>query len=149
MMRRTLTAALVLLVAGCASAAPEDPTVLIRISNSRPEPLQCRMAFGHWVDRDLGIAEMGAGNSGAIKVKVQQQPQDGALYIMRSDGQRRMMIENIFCARVDHWQVTVGQIDLAVVRQKHPSEVWVSCGLPEDGGHVVCSKPKLWRSVPE
>ena len=149
MMRQAFTALLGLLVAGCATPAPEDPTVLIRISNARPGPLQCKMVFGHWVDRDLGIAEMAPGNGGAIKVEVRQQPQDGALYIMRSDGQRRMMVENIFCAREGHWQVTVGQIDLAVVREKRPSEVWVSCGLPEDGGRVVCSKPKLWRAAPK
>src|SRR3954469_20924733 len=88
------------LVAGCAGASPPapDPEVLIRISNARAEPLQCRMMFGHWVDRDLGVATIGGGTATGISITVQQQPQDGALYMMRPDGERRMMIENIFCA---------------------------------------------------
>jgi hypothetical protein len=136
---------LALLLAGCAGAGESsDPTVTIRISNARPGPLQCRMMFGHWVDRDLGTAAMDAGNSSGISVEVQQQPKDGALYIMRADGERRMMVENIFCAREGDWKATVGQIDLAVVRTARPREVWVSCGLPENGSRVVCGKPKFW-----
>ena len=136
-----------LLATGCAGATePSDPEVLIRISNARAEPLQCRMMFGHWVDRDLGLATIGGGTSNGISVKVQQQREDGALYIMRDDGERRMMVENIFCAQKDHWQVTVGQVDLATVRTARPKEVWISCALPETGGRVVCGKPKLWYS---
>jgi hypothetical protein len=145
MMRRLRVVSAMLLAAGCAAPQPrEDPTVTIQITNARAEPLQCRMMFGHWVDRDLGTVAL----VGKIAVEVQQQPADGALYVMRDDGQRRMMVENIFCARPDHWQVSVGQVDLATVRAARPSEVWVSCFLPEDGGHVVCSKPKLWRREP-
>ena len=146
-MRLRLVLAAALLVAGCASddaANRADPSVLIRISNARSEPLQCRMMFGHWVDRDLGVATIGAGTTTGISVTVQQQPKDGALYIERDDGERRMMVENIFCARENDWQATVGQVDLAVVRAARPKEVWVSCALPETGGRVVCSKPKLW-----
>ena len=139
-----LTAAL--LVAGCALRVTDaaDHEVLIRISNARAEPLQCRMMFGHWVDRDLGVATLGSGTSTGISVKVQQQPADGALYVLRDDGARRMMVENIFCARPDDWQATVGQIDLAAVRSARPIEVWISCALPENGGRVACSAPKLW-----
>jgi hypothetical protein len=135
-----------LLAAGCAGdvADSSDPEVLIRISNARAEPLQCRMMFGHWVDRDLGVATIGGGTATGISVKVQQQPEDGALYIMRDDGKRRMMVENIFCARPDDWQATVGQMDLAAVRAVRPKEVWVSCALPETGGRVTCAEPKLW-----
>ena len=138
-----------LLATGCAGA-PEasDPEVLIRISNARAEPLQCRMMFGHWVDRDLGLATIGGGTSNGISVKVQQQAKDGALYILRDDGARRMMVENIFCAQKDHWQVTVGQVDLAAVRTARPKEVWISCALPETGGRVVCGPPKLWYRAP-
>ena len=145
MVQRLLAMALALLVAGCSGISETaDPTVRIRISNARPGALQCRMMFGHWVDRDLGKAAMDAGNGGGISVEVQQQPKDGALYVMRDDGERRMMVENIFCAREGDWQATVGQIDLAMVRTARSREVWVSCGLPEDGGRVVCGKPKLW-----
>ena len=146
MMRSLPFLAMAWLVAGCAGndAASSDPEVLIRISNARAEPLQCRMMFGHWTDRDLGLATIGGGTETGISVKVQQQPKDGALYVMRSDGARRMMVENIFCARPDDWQATVGQIDLAVVRTGRPKEVWISCALPESGGRVTCTAPKLW-----
>lgn len=134
------------LTAGCSGGAGEnpDPEILIRISNARAEPLQCRMMFGHWVDRDLGVATIGGGSGTGIAVTVRQQPKDGALYVMRDDGQRRMMVENIFCARENDWQATVGQIDLAAVRAARPKEVWVSCALPEGGGRVACIAPKLW-----
>ena len=135
-----------LLAAGCALRVTDaaNHEVLIRISNARAEPLQCRMMFGHWVDRDLGVATIGSGTETEISVTVQQQPEDGALYIMRDDGQRRMMVENIFCAREGDWQATVGQMDLSVVRAARPKQVWVSCALPETGGPVVCGEPKLW-----
>jgi len=148
-MRLVSFVALGLLAAGCAGGAESaDPTVTIRITNARPGPLQCRMMFGHWVDRDLGTAEMGGGNAGGISVTVQQQPKDGALYILRDDGERRMMVENIFCAQPDNWQATVGQVDLAAVRTARPKQVWVSCALPEDGGRVTCAAPKLWFDAP-
>ena len=79
---------------------------------------------------------------------MQQQPEDGALYIMRDDRQRRMMVENIFCARPDDWQASVGQIDLAAVRGERAKEVWVSCALPAGGGRVACAAPKLWYAKP-
>ncbi len=139
-MMRFLLFVAALLVAGCAGDQPvTDPEVLIQISNARAEPLQCRMMFGHWVDRDLGVA-----TATGIAVKVRQQPQDGALYMMRDDGARRMMVENIFCARPDDWQATVGQVDLATVRTARPKEVWISCALPESGARVTCTAPKLW-----
>jgi hypothetical protein len=149
-MRRLSCLAAAVLVAGCAGGDGDsaDPEVLIRISNARAEPLQCRMMFGHWVDRDLGLATIGGGTATGISVKVRQQPADGALYIMRDDGERRMMVENIFCAHEGHWQATVGQIDLAMVRTARPKEVWVSCALPESGGRVECGAPKLWYRAP-
>ena len=148
-MIRFLPLLAVLLLAGCAGAASKsDPEVLIRISNAGAEPLQCRMMFGHWVDRDLGAATRGGGTATGIAVKVLQQPADGALYVMRDDGERRMMLENILCARDGDWQATVGQIDLAVVRTARPKEVWVSCALPEAGGRAACAQPKLWYRAP-
>jgi hypothetical protein len=129
-----------LLIAGCALRFTDaaDHEVLIRISNARAEPLQCRMMFGHWVDRDLGTV-----TTNQVSVTVRQQAQDGALYVMRDDGQRLMMVENIFCAQKDNWQATVGQMDLAAVRRERPKEVSVSCALPAAGGRVTCTEPKL------
>ncbi|WP_395019077.1 hypothetical protein [Dongia sp.] len=131
------------LLAGCAGGVTEsgDPKVMIQIANAGAEPLQCRMIFGHWVERDLGLAEIGDGGAEDIFVTVSQQPQDGALYVMRPDGARRMMLENIFCARPNDWQATVGQIDLASVRMARPATVEVRCALPQNGGRVTCGKP--------
>jgi len=145
MIRRLLVLACILLPMGCTepTPGPGDRAVLIWISNAGPEPLECRMIFGHWVERDLGTFEKG---SGGIKFEVQQQRKDGALFVMRDDGQRRMMIENIFCARKGDWRATVGQIDLAAVRVARPYQVWVSCALPAAGGRVVCNKPELWNN---
>jgi outer membrane lipoprotein SlyB len=128
------------LLAGCANADGQssDPEVLIRITNTDAAPLQCQLKFGHWVDRDLGVV---AANE--VSVTVRQQLADGALYVMRDDGQRRMMVENIFCAQKDNWQATVGQMDLAVVRRERPKEVSVSCALPAAGDRVTCAEPKL------
>jgi hypothetical protein len=142
MIRRLLVLACALLQIGCTTPAPApvDRSVLISIGNAGSEPLECRVIFGHWVERDLGVLAKG---SGGIEVKVKQQKNDGALFVMRDDGQRRMMIENIFCARKGDWRATVGQIDLAVVRVARPAVVRVSCALPEDGGRVVCGKPYL------
>jgi len=142
MMRRLLGLACILLTIGCTepAPAPADRKVRISIGNSGSEPLHCRMMFGHWVERDLGVLEKGGSG---INVDVLQQKTDGALFIMRADGQRRMMIENIFCARKGDWQASVGQIDLAAVRVERPVIVWLNCRLPEDGGRVVCGKPYL------
>jgi hypothetical protein len=139
-MMRILPLFTAVLLAGCAgNATPSsDPEMLIRITNTGAAPLQCQMKFGHWVDRDLGIV-----TTNEVSVTVQQQPQDGALYAMRDDGQRRMMVENIFCAQKGNWQATVGQMDLAVVRQERPKEVSVSCALPQTGGRVTCTEPKM------
>ena len=62
-MKRAIVLLAALLAAGCAGDSENaDPEMLIRISNARSEPLQCRMMFGHWVDRDLGVAKIGGKN---------------------------------------------------------------------------------------
>jgi hypothetical protein len=140
----SLLAAAFLFMGGALAAQAEDPSMMIRIINAGKEPLQCRLMFGHWVDRDLGLVTSENGAAGNLFVMLQQQQSDGALYEMRDDGQRRMMVENIFCARPNDWQATVGQVDLASVRKAKPASMWVSCALPENGGRVVCAKPKFW-----
>lgn len=123
-----------LALAGCASASTNDPTVAVSLSNDGVEPMQCRIQFGHWVDRDLGVLAPG----GEARFEIQQQPKDGALYVERDDGQRRMMIENIFCHAPDNLQATVGQLDLAPVRAARMREIDAACALPATG-HVQCS----------
>jgi hypothetical protein len=130
-MRAALLAALAL--AGCATASSGDPTVRVTLRNDGAKPMQCRIQFGHWVDRDLGILAPGD----ATDFEIQQQPKDGALYIERDDGQRRMMIENIFCHAPDDLQATVGQVDLAPARAARVQEIDAACALPEIG-HVRC-----------
>ena len=122
-----------LLLAGCATAATVDPTVTVTLTNDGARPMQCRIQFGHWVDRDLGVLAPGA----ASRFEIQQQPKDGALYVERDDGQRKMMIENVFCHAPDNLQATVGQVDLAPARTARAQEIDASCALPATG-RVQC-----------
>ncbi len=122
-----------LLLAGCATAATGDPTVSVNLRNDGARPMQCRIQFGHWVDRDLGLLAPGA----VSQFQIQQQPKDGALYVERDDGQRKMMIENIFCHAPDDLQTTVGQVNLAPARSARAKEIDAACELPATG-HVQC-----------
>src|SRR5919197_1054710 len=85
------------LLCACAQQLPsaEDHAVALSLINAGTEALHCRVIFGHWVERDLGEFAPGA----ATSIAMTQSAQHGALYVMRSDGQRRMMIETIQCAR--------------------------------------------------
>ena len=142
--RRLLPLALSMVLAASACAGPPatqadaDPSIRLTLANTGAEPLQCRLMFGHWVDRDLGRVEPKA----AIGLKISQAP-DGALYIMRADGQRRMMIETITCARGQDWMGSFGQVDLAPVRSGRPTEIAASCAAPEGGGRVDCAPVRL------
>ncbi|HVY98124.1 MAG TPA: hypothetical protein VHA35_01390 [Dongiaceae bacterium] len=127
--------ALALALAGCAAASGGDPTVAVSLRNDGTRPMQCRIQFGHWVDRDLGVLAPGAGT----RFEIQQQPKDGALYVMRDDGQRRMMIENIFCNAPDDLQATVGQVDLAPARVARMHGIEARCALPAAAGRVQCT----------
>jgi hypothetical protein len=95
--------------------------------------------FGHWVDRDLGRLAPGEG----IDIAMMQQDSDGALFILRDDGQRRMMIETINCGREGYWMQTFGQVDLAPARSAHPAGIDAGCAVPADGGRVVCPTVRL------
>ena len=130
-MRAALFCALAL--AGCATASSVDPTVTVNLRNDGAKPMQCRIQFGHWVARDLGVLAPAA----VTRFQIQQQPKDGALYVMRDDGQRKMMVENIFCHAPDDLQATVGQIDLAPARAARVQEIDAGCALPETG-RVQC-----------
>jgi hypothetical protein len=132
----------VLFVAGCAQPVPTsaaDPTVHVTLSNSGPTPLRCRIMFGHWVNRDLGI--LTPGNDTGFDVR--QSPKDGALYIMRSDGQRRMMIQNLYCAVGGGPQSTEEQVDLAPARASRPSAIVARCAMQPGGSRVECPPASL------
>jgi len=122
-----------LALAACASTSTTDPTVTVNLHNDGARPMQCRIQFGHWVDRDLGVLAPAA----VTTFQIQQQPKDGALYVERDDGQRRMMIETIYCHAPNDLQATVGQVDLAPARAARTREINASCVLPEIG-HAQC-----------
>jgi hypothetical protein len=57
---------------------------------------------------------------------------------MRDDGQRRMMIETIQCARPGRWTQTVGQLDLAPIRSRRARAIEASCAAPAEEKRVAC-----------
>jgi hypothetical protein len=117
----------------CASDAQDRP-VTLALANAGQEPLRCRLMFGHWVDRDLGAIAPGA----ATKLAMTQAASDGALYILRADGERKMMIETIQCAPSGDWMQTFGQVDFAPIRSRRAQAIEASCAAPAGGGRTTC-----------
>jgi hypothetical protein len=117
-----------------ATALSDDRALHIGLVNSGTQPLHCRLMFGHWVERDLGLIAPG----GSLDLAISQAAKDGALFVMRDDGQRRMMIETILCGRDGDWPASVGQVDLAPARGRRPTRLEASCALPQGGGRVIC-----------
>lgn len=125
-----------LLLSACASEQNEnaDPSIAMTLTNTGTAPLQCRLMYGHWVDRDLGGLAPGA----SVALQMRQSARDGALYVMRADGQRQMMIETIQCARPGAWMETFGQVDFAPVRSRRAHAIDASCQAPRGDGRVAC-----------
>ncbi len=121
------------LLSSCATDA-QDRTVTLALSNAGDEPLHCRVIFGHWVERDLGTLAPSA----ATEVAMTQAARDGALYVMRADGQRKMMIETIQCAQSGDWMETFGQVDFAPIRSRRAAAIEASCAAPVGGGRTTC-----------
>ena len=135
-MKQALALALAFLLGGCATvASTDDPHVHLELANDGAVPLRCKLIFCHWTERDFGVLAPGA----TATLDIQQQPKDGALYILRSDGQRRMMIENLFCGEVGAWQRTMGQVDFAPARSVRARALQASCGAPGPEGKVACA----------
>jgi hypothetical protein len=133
---------LALLCGGTACAdqpAVEDRAVRLNLANTGAAALHCRLMFGHWVEQDLGLIASG----GSVGLAISQAAGDGALYILRADGQRRMMIETILCGRDGDWMATYGQVDFAPARSAKPARIEASCALPERGGRVACLPLRL------
>ena len=126
----------VLLLSACAVERNQgtDPAVAMTLTNAGTVPLRCRLMFGHWVDRDLGTLAPGA----SVALQMRQSARDGALYVMRGDGQRQMMIETIQCARPGAWMETFGQVDFALVRSTRTHAIDASCQAPRGDGRVAC-----------
>jgi len=129
----------VLTLASCTADVTADRPVTLHLTNSGAEPLQCRLMFGHWVDRDLGRLAPG----GSIDIAMTQQNTDGALFILRDDGARRMMIETINCGRGSDWIETFGQVDLAPARIARPARIAATCAAPAGPGRVTCPTVEL------
>ena len=126
------------LLASCVSDAQDRP-VTLSLANAGTEPLRCRLMFGHWVERDLGALAPGA----STDVAMTQAARDGALYVMRADGERKMMIETIQCAQSGDWMQTFGQVDFAPIRSRRAEAIEASCAAPANGGRTTCRLDRI------
>ena len=126
------------LLASCASSTRDQP-VTMALKNTGAQPLRCRLMFGHWVDRDLGALEPGS----ATDLAMTQAAADGALYVMRSDGERKMMIETIQCAKSGDWMQSFGQVDFAPIRSRRARAIEASCAAPVGEGRVACRLDRI------
>ncbi len=126
------------LLSSCTSD-PQDRPVSLALANAGTEPLRCRLMFGHWVDRDLGAIAPGA----ETELAMTQAADDGALYILRADGERRMMIETIQCAQPGDWMRNVGQVDFAPIRSRRAQAIEASCAAPVGGGRTICRLDRI------
>ena len=133
MTRLILLCACVGLMSACVSEAQDRP-VTLALSNAGNEPLRCRLMYGHWVDRDLGVLSPGA----ATMLDMTQAAGDGALYVLRADGARKMMIETIHCAQSGDWMENFGSVDFAPIRSSRAQTIDASCAAPAAGGRVAC-----------
>lgn len=130
-----------LLLSSCVGncSVSDDRALGMSLTNTGIEPLRCRLMYGHWVDRDLGELAPGA----SVALAMTQSATDGALYVMRADGQRKMMIETIHCDRGGAWMKSFGQVDFAPMRSVRAREVTASCAAPKDGSRVTCRLDRI------
>jgi hypothetical protein len=135
--RRVAAFALAAAVGACATSGPAGPEapVALRIVNRGSDPIHCMINFGHWVTQDLGVIE----KNGWKTVQFHRQPSDGALYIPRADGQRLMMIENIFCSATDDSAASRGQVPLLAIQAGQSHRYTSTCRA---GQPVQCEAPE-------
>lgn len=126
---------------GLLSCAPDaqDRIVSLALANAGQQPLRCRLMFGHWVDRDLGEIAPGA----ETELAMTQAARDGALYILRADGARKMMVETIQCAQAGDWMRNFGQVDFAPIRSRRAQAIEASCAAPAGGGRTSCRLDRI------
>src|SRR5262249_26333605 len=96
-----------------APARAEAPTVTLELRNDAGAPIRCILMLGHWVTQ--GLPMLAPGRSTALSMN--RQPEDGALYILRADGRRRMMVETLLCGEDSRWWETRAEISLMPLRQ--------------------------------
>lgn len=126
------------ILASCVAAGQDakDAPLTIALGNSGAEPLRCQLIFGHWVERGLG--EIAPGDS--VRLDLMRDGADGGLYVMRPDGQKKMMVENVICGRREEWRATLGQVDLVPLRVRGAgaADAAASCAAPTGSGRVTC-----------
>jgi hypothetical protein len=120
---------------GTTSETGPDAPIALRIVNRGSDPIHCMINFGHWVTQDLGLIE----RNGSKTLQFHRQPANGALYIPRADGQRLMMIENIFCSAPDDSAGSRGQIPLLVIQSGQSYRYSSVCRA---GDPVQCEEPE-------
>jgi hypothetical protein len=138
MISRLVLLCLCVWLSSCVSGAQDRP-VTLALANAGPSPLRCRLMFGHWVDRDLGALAPGASTTLAMT----QAASDGALYVLRADGARKMMVETIQCAPSGDWMQTFGQVDFAPIRSRRAQAIEASCAAPAGGGRTICQLDQI------
>ncbi len=140
-LRRLATLALSLALASCVAARQDaaDAPLAVSLHNSGAVPLRCQLIFGHWVERGLGDVAPGA----AVQLDLMRAAEDGGIYVMRPDGKKKMMVENVICGRADNWQPTLGQLDFTPLRQRAAPAATAHCAAPSDGGRVACAIDRI------
>lgn len=111
-----------------------DHHVIFQLTNGGSETLRCKIVYAHWVERDLGLIHSDL----TLNIALRQQSADHAFFIYREDMQRRLMIENIVCGHEKDWKDSLGQIDLARLRQKNVTYFDVTCAAVKDARNVLC-----------
>lgn len=125
-----------LILASCVADRQDaaDTELTINLRNSGTEPLRCQLIYGHWVERGLGEIAPDA----SVKIELMRAAEDGGLYNMRPDGQKKMMVENVICGRLDGWKDSLGQVDLNELRRRPAASAEASCAAPVGAGRVAC-----------
>ena len=96
------------------------------------------------VERRIGGAEDPAGEDHVdVAARDPQAASDGALYVMRADRARKMMIETIQCAQSGDWMATFGQVDFAPIRSRRAQAIEASCAAPVGGGRTTCRLDRI------
>ena len=138
---RIVACGMLLILASCVADRQDaaDTELTIDLSNSGAESLRCQLIYGHWVER--GIGEIAPGES--VRIELMRAVEDGGLYNMRPDGQKKMMVENVICGRLENWKESLGQVDLNELRRHAAASVEASCAAPAGTGRVACRLDRI------
>lgn len=115
-MRLLLATALALGVALPALPLQAQTSVTLTLRNDGAAAVRCLLMLGHWVTQDVPVLAPGA----ATTLALLRQPEDGALYLLRADGRRRMMVETLVCGDDARWWETRSEVTLQPLREGAP-----------------------------